>query len=43
VLQIRTQIRIHFGQLDPDQDSGGQKKTHKSEENSSFEVRDVLF
>jgi hypothetical protein len=46
-------IRIHFGELDPDPDlhweyrsgSGSRraKITQKSEENSSFEVPDVLF
>jgi hypothetical protein len=46
-------IRIHFGRLDPDPDphweygpgSGSRraKMNHKSEENSSFEVPDVLF
>ncbi len=51
VLQIR--IRIQFGGLDPDPDrhweygygsgSGRAKMNHKSEENSSFEVLDVLF
>jgi hypothetical protein len=49
VLRIRIRIRIHFGQLDPDPhrkyESGSRraKITHKSEENSCFEVPDVLF
>jgi hypothetical protein len=51
VLRILTRIRIHFGRLDPDphweygSGSGSRraKITHKSEENSSFEVLDVLF
>ncbi len=49
VLWIR--IRIHFDRLARDQDphweyvsgSTGAKMIHKSEENSSFEVLDVLF
>jgi hypothetical protein len=42
-------IRIHFGRLDPDlhweYGSGSRraKMNRKSEENSSFEVLDVLF
>ncbi len=44
-------IRIHFGRLDPDphwEDGSGfgsmrVKTNQKSEENSSFEVLDVLF
>jgi hypothetical protein len=46
-------IRIHFGRLDPDpgphweygSGSGSRRAimNHKSEENSSFEVLDVLF
>ncbi len=44
-------IRSHFGRLDPDPDphceygSGSRRvnMTHKSEENSSFEVLDVFF
>ncbi len=52
-LRIRTRIRIciNFGRLDPDPGphweygSGSRraKITHKSEENSSFEMLDVLF
>ncbi len=45
----RIRIRIHFGWLDPDphwQHGSGSRRakmTHKSEENSSFEVLHVLF
>jgi hypothetical protein len=50
-LRIRTRIRIciHFGRLDPDphweygSGSRSAKITHKSEENSRFEMLDVLF
>ncbi len=34
-------VRIRIWNTDPD--PGGAKITHKSEENSSFEVQDVLF
>ncbi len=44
---IRISIRIYFGRLDPDPDSGGEKgltkKEEKSEEMHCFEVLDVLF
>jgi hypothetical protein len=46
---LRIRIRIHFGRLDPDSHSeygSGSRRAkvnHKSEENSSFEVPDVLF
>jgi hypothetical protein len=51
VLWIRIRIRFHFGRLDldpnPHWESGSgfrrAKMTHKSEENSSFDVLDVLF
>jgi hypothetical protein len=51
VLWIRIRIHIHFGRLEPDPnprfESGfgfrRAKSTHKSEENSSFEVLDFLF
>jgi hypothetical protein len=33
---------LYFDRLDPDPDPGG-PKCHKSEENFSFEVLDVLF
>jgi hypothetical protein len=47
VLWIR--IRFHFGRLDPDphwENGSGSRRaemTQKSEENSNFEVLDVLF
>jgi hypothetical protein len=44
---LRIRSRIHFGLLDPDWEYGyGSRRakiTHKSEENSSFELLDVFF
>jgi hypothetical protein len=46
---LRIRIRIHFGQLDPDphweygSGSGKANITHKSEENSSFKVPEVVL